>query len=387
MIATPQYQFVRVNEEGVSIPDCSTETARCLPLAALDDLKFQLVTGFPDEGDAISKIIAVPCNFCEDYSDQEILDMAFGLESKTSNGNGNDGGSLYISFATTWSTLQEGDYILLANGCTVDCTHDYSGIHLVTGYLESLGTSIVTLDTPFVGLIDNPGAVTMLQLSSAPHLITETSIALDDDTFFEGVNYLWNLSHPANASTTINFDDFQCFSLCLYRASQLGEFTDVECIGTTNCFQKISNECYTSKLVYGCNENAFDFYTDGTNPFEVSIRLPLYLHSPQFPGEEKGYQKSDGTYLKLAERVNKTWNLLTDYMPEEWHERLRMALSCDTIEITNENANLVDELIYKQDAYELDENAGDDNHKFPFWRGRTTVFKKLLSNSLNSNCV
>lgn len=387
-IVSPEYSFVRINEDNATIPGCSVGTVSCLPIVDLSDLIFQFVTDFQaDPGEGMSRLVALPCQSCGDYSDEEILEMAFGIESKLSNGNGNNSGNLYISFASLWDSLAVGDYINLENACTAGCAFNYDGIYQVLDIIEFMGTSIVVLDTPFEGLIENPESVLMTHLSSAPYLLGSSSFAIPDDSEFEGDNYAWDLSKPVNASSEINYADLQCFSLCVYRATQFGELTDVECLGMSNCFQKVSNTCYTSKIRYGCNENAFGFYTDGTNPFSVSIRIALYLHSPKLPGEEKGYQKSDGSFVKLSERINKTWQLESDYMPIEIHERIRVALSCDNISITNENVNLVDAAIYRSDPYELGDNSEDVQHKFPFFKGTTIVFKKLLEKSLNSNCA
>lgn len=66
------------------------------------------------------------------------------------------------------------------------------------------------------------------------------------------------------------------------------------------------------------------------------IRLPLYLSKPQFPIEKKVYPKSDGSQVTLSAVVRKTYSLMTDYMPEKWHERLHTALLHDTVNIEGE---------------------------------------------------
>lgn len=66
------------------------------------------------------------------------------------------------------------------------------------------------------------------------------------------------------------------------------------------------------------------------------IRLPLYLSKPQFPIEKRDYSKSDGTRVTLSAKVGKTYALMTDYMPEKWHERLHTALLHDTVNIEGE---------------------------------------------------
>jgi hypothetical protein len=63
------------------------------------------------------------------------------------------------------------------------------------------------------------------------------------------------------------------------------------------------------------------------------IRLPLYLLKPQFPEEKTVYSKSNGETVTLSASVKKTYALKTDWMPEKWHERLKVALLHDTVNI------------------------------------------------------
>lgn len=370
--------------------NCTPQALECLPIYDLNDLQFQLITDFAHVGEtSITNIVAVPCTGgCDEYTDEDILDMAFGAQL-TAFGSGDDGGNLQIALLSL-GDIQVGDLVILSSACTIGGMHNYAGTHEVLAVDSGLGT--ITLDTPFEGNIQNDcdsGDITdvfVLASSHAPHLVSAEYIEIDSDSVFPGRNFVWNLSLGVVASDVLNYADGECFQFCIYKATQLGPDAGVECLGTTNCFRKTSDLCFTSKLTYGSNEDGFGFYTDGTDPFELSIRLPFFLKNAQYPGEEKGYQRSDGTFIKLAERINKTWDLETDLMPDVWHERLRIALSCDNIELSNEAAALTDEPVYRSEGYEIDEPV-EQFPTFPFRKASTKLFKRRLVASVNSNCV
>lgn len=70
--------------------------------------------------------------------------------------------------------------------------------------------------------------------------------------------------------------------------------------------------------------------------FTNRIRLPLQLHSPQFPEERQVFRKANGQSKTLSVVVRKTYECETDYMPEKWHQRLKIALAHDNITIEGE---------------------------------------------------
>lgn len=233
--------------------------------------------------------------------------------------------------------------ILLAIPC--DGCSDYTGTDL-----HNIFTS---------GVLGNIGH---LQSANEPE-------QLSDDTAFAGDNYLWNFTPLL---TNISYSAGDCFSLCIYKLTidkNLLTLISSECLGTTNCFTKISDKCHTTRIQYSFNESSMGFY--GSNP-TLSVRLPVYLSRPQYPGEEKGYQKSDGTFLKLSERINKEWILKTEWLPDALHERIRVALSADFIQVWNENENLALEGIYRDADYTIEWHEEID---FPLAKATTTVKK------------
>lgn len=188
------------------------------------------------------------------------------------------------------------------------------------------------------------------------------------------------------------FDDMKigdCFTLCLVRCvTQLTEGEPIKtfsCVASTNCFKKSNELCFTSLLRYDCNEDAFGFnYTSGVIP-PNRIRLPMYLKQPDYKQSEKGYQFSDGTYKKQYERIDKEYTLETDYLTEALHDRINVALSSDTILITNGNIGIEYKGIYKSEAYKPKWNSSDS-----IYVRTAKAFTKVILNEplslLNSNC-
>jgi hypothetical protein len=71
--------------------------------------------------------------------------------------------------------------------------------------------------------------------------------------------------------------------------------------------------------------------------FSNRIRLPIQLHSAQFPEERQVFRKANGQSKTLSVVIRKTYELETDYMPEKWHQRLKIALSHDNITLEGEH--------------------------------------------------
>lgn len=71
-------------------------------------------------------------------------------------------------------------------------------------------------------------------------------------------------------------------------------------------------------------------------PFKNRIRLPLQLHSPQYPEERQVFRKANGQAKTMSVVVRKTLELETDFMPDNWHQRLKIALAHDEIRIEGE---------------------------------------------------
>lgn len=67
--------------------------------------------------------------------------------------------------------------------------------------------------------------------------------------------------------------------------------------------------------------------------FTNRIRLPLKLHKPQFVEESERYRKANGETVTLSVVIRKVYEGVTDELPEKLHERLKIALAHDNVQI------------------------------------------------------
>lgn len=384
---TPRYSIVRFNDEYAPL-SCDYDKSVCLPVADLDDLRFQLITGFPTVvTEAVANyIVAVPGQVCGEHDEDEVARMLFGedpLPFARFGGNPfvNDesGFVKFIADGKYSEAPAVGDYIFVFQ----DQSGRYNGWHRIVSIVPDGSSEILTTATAYTG---QPAGTPTIGLVNKPFIYTSgqaTQIA--NNTEFAGANYVHdlNLSYDAN----LEQDDGECFRLIIYRIQvdldvpTTPDLLNGECLGTTNCFTKVSDLCHTTKIKYQFNEDAMGFYGE---PSTNIVRLPMYLSRPQYPGEETGYQTSEGKWLKLAERVNKEWQLETAWLPDALHQNIRMALSADFIQLWNQNENLALEGVYRSEDYNIE---WDENVDYPLAKATTTIKKRVLSASVNSNCV
>lgn len=183
------------------------------------------------------------------------------------------------------------------------------------------------------------------------------------------------------------FDCGECFFIQVIKFEHKGDVINQDIVGCIGCFQKICDPCYTSVVQYINNENAFGFlYTNG-NPNTLNglynrVRLPLYLNQPQFPVKRNVFTLSNGMQKKLSSRIEKEWNVETDYMPKEWHEKLVIALEHDHIGMQNVNSNTFSEFM-NESNYEINWQAFLDYPTAP----AKFKLKQIPYNNVNSNCL
>lgn len=68
-------------------------------------------------------------------------------------------------------------------------------------------------------------------------------------------------------------------------------------------------------------------------PFQNRIRLPFKITRPQFPSERNVFRKANGAFKTLSAIVRKTMEGETDWMGENLHARLKIAMEHDTVNI------------------------------------------------------
>lgn len=155
--------------------------------------------------------------------------------------------------------------------------------------------------------------------------------------------WIGNFSTGSNTALFDNLNSGDCYKLCFYKVliDPLDPDTVVtlsDNIGCTQtCFQRIDDRCFTSYFDYRNHEDSFEFDYTSNPSFLMSVRLPCYLRDFQMPSEEKTYQKSDGSYVKLFERIDEEYELNIDWLPKSAHIKLKVLLAHDEIRIANNN--------------------------------------------------
>ncbi len=116
----------------------------------------------------------------------------------------------------------------------------------------------------------------------------------------------------------------------------------------SNLFSITTDQKYTSLITFYSDENSNGFYycCDQTN----KIRLPLYLLQPQWIDDEEVYLKSNGERKVLYSVTSKTYDCITDYYDQDLHEKTKVLLGSDHINIISRiyTGNIV-----KTDAYNV----------------------------------
>ncbi len=197
-----------------------------------------------------------------------------------------------------------------------------------------------------------------------------TSIALTD---IDG-NMIETSSNYITSSGNIHYiiPIFQNYPDC-FRIALVGGNT---ILGTSNLFSRTDSK-YTSQLTYICNEDSYGF-TYCPQSMVNRVRLPFYLHTPQFPQSQEIYEKRNGRKVTMSATTGKEWELETDYLTEDMHEKLIIALSHDEVYVDGQ-------LLTKTGDYSIDwSNYIEDMD------GKRTAKAtcKLSANivSRNSNC-
>lgn len=101
-----------------------------------------------------------------------------------------------------------------------------------------------------------------------------------------------------------------------------------------------------SVVNYRCKNSAFGFPFSEINA-DISVLLPVKIGKPQYSQSDKIYTKRNGDNVVLYSEITKEYECETEYIPEEWHRKLLVALSCDYFYINGE-------LLTKSDKYDID---------------------------------
>lgn len=176
-----------------------------------------------------------------------------------------------------------------------------------------------------------------------------------------------------------------CFSFCLVKREPdvtAGEWIDTV-LGCSNCFQRIDDTCFTSVISYRSNDNNFCFYYSQDSQWNNKVRLPMFMKSMQPERKTKGYQKSNGTFVKLSDKINEAYTLKIGDLNADLHKKVAVALASDSITITDPINDITNVAIFSQDDYKINWN---DEDTYTLAQAETKVYLQNNNCSVNSNC-
>ena len=172
------------------------------------------------------------------------------------------------------------------------------------------------------------------------------------------------VEYPANALPN------SCFTYCILDS-------DKNVIACSNLFTPTYDCCYVSTIEYSNNEDAFGFnYPTGVTN---KIDLPFFLHSPKHLVKEKIYRNTSGQYRRLSADIEKEYEVETDYLTEEMHDKLITALKHDNVTITSNRLEFTDSMSQQGD-YEIDWNSKID------FSAKANFKLRRYFNGKNNNC-
>ncbi len=151
----------------------------------------------------------------------------------------------------------------------------------------------------------------------------------------------------------------------------------------SNCFTYIDDTCFTTVIKYRSNENSFSLFYTGDTAFHNAVRLPLFINNPQPVSDENVFRLSDGSKKTLFARFEKEYEGQTDYMDENFHFKLAIALKHDFVYL-GDDYGTVNQYI-QEGKYEIGwlNKPGTNYDSAPAnFKVRTSPYFQV-----NSNCI
>lgn len=116
--------------------------------------------------------------------------------------------------------------------------------------------------------------------------------------------------------------------------------------------------------------------------FYNQIRLPFELRSPQTQKKKTIYMEADGTFVKLSSRVTKQYKMETDYLNDEIHTKISIALEHDHFFIFSDIDDNFHEVMSEKDDYKV--NWYEDATHITV--APATCMLTIFIDEVNSNC-
>lgn len=148
--------------------------------------------------------------------------------------------------------------------------------------------------------------------------LTNVALLTKESVFVRNITYTKTDNWITITAGTIN--DQACFRIgLLYGASYTA----------SNLFRYVAT-AETTLVKYLCYELQFGFDYTVTNSYN-QVRLPILIKNPQFPQDDVVYTDGNGVSRLISSKIDKEYILETEYMPEDWHEKLVVALAHDEV--------------------------------------------------------
>ena len=344
LVVSPDNSFIKFDFSSPG--NCSTDVLTCLPIKDGNDIKFQLKirkgwveasTWEDDLSDLITNDYKVKCTTSCNISGAlsgAISDFAVRTEINRQILRSYKNYRIDVNATYEWTS-----FVFTENGNT----------HTVAIANLSLSAGVTFLQNYFNTTYPALQVAVQVASSNQIHFLsTDSTFSVTKIvTRHLAGSYVYNDNVVVNNFTYVEYEvtlgyDFATISISSItdQAFSLALINDSGTVvhNCSNCLCPMeSDNCYSTLLEYYCNENSLGFnygqVTAGvyTPKFTNKVRLALYLAYPQYPEESEVYRKSSGVYQKIASRLEEIYEVMTDYMPKEWHKCLAVALAHDHI--------------------------------------------------------
>lgn len=101
----------------------------------------------------------------------------------------------------------------------------------------------------------------------------------------------------------------------------------------SNCFKRICEDGYLTILEYWNDEDYAEFNYCNIPDIRNRARLPFYLQQPQLVEDKAVYRRSDGVIKQTRSSITKEYSVVTDHLPEDFHDKMTVALGHDNVNV------------------------------------------------------
>jgi hypothetical protein len=144
----------------------------------------------------------------------------------------------------------------------------------------------------------------------------------------------------------------------------------------SSVFVLVDDDGNSSVLGYRSDDNNFGFYYSGFG-FKNTVRLPVRLKETRYSQTRNVYGMLSGRQKILSGSVRDEYDLETDYIPEDMHRRLVIALMHDDVMINGVLVTQTGDYSADWDNYIMENGTKTA-------KGKCTVSANVVSR--NSNC-